>query len=78
MIPDSPSTQVNIVKLSKLIEEKKSRLLASEVNRATRCLDYLKMGGPAFQKSQLGSCMVKNSKQALEHGSSVTDTIATW
>jgi hypothetical protein len=77
-IPDTPSTQVNIIELSKLIEEKKSKLLSSEVNRASRCLDYLKMGGPAFQKSQLGSCVVKNSKQALEHGSSVTDTIATW
>jgi hypothetical protein len=51
MIPDSPTTQVNIVELAKLIEEKKSKLLSSEINRASRCLDYLKMGGPAFQKS---------------------------
>jgi hypothetical protein len=78
MIPDFPSTQVNIVELAKLVEEKKPKLLSSEINRATRCLDYLKTGGPAFQRSQLGSCVVKNSKQALEHGSSVTDTIATW
>jgi hypothetical protein len=78
MIPDFPSTQVNIVELAKLVEENKPKLLSSEINRAARCLDYLKTGGPAFQRSQLGSCVVKNSKQALEHGSSVTDTIATW
>jgi hypothetical protein len=36
------------------------------------------MGGPAFQITPLGSCHVKNSKTAIQHGEEVTDTIAAW
>jgi hypothetical protein len=52
--------------------------LDSEKQRATKCIDYLTNGAPAFQKTSLGPCAVKNSKAAFIHGSEVTDSIATW
>jgi hypothetical protein len=61
-----------------IIAEKSQFLLKSEKNRAERCIDYLRNGGPSFQIQKLGSCCVKNSKQATEYGAAVTDTIASW
>jgi hypothetical protein len=52
--------------------------LKSEQKRAEKCINYLVMGGPVFQITPLGSCHVKNSKAAIQHGEEVTDTIAAW
>ena len=77
-IPDLPETSINISALERLIDECKHKLLRAEISRAYKCVEYLRNGGPAFQVKHLPSCKTKNSKQALIHGSSVTDTIASW
>jgi hypothetical protein len=52
-IPATPTTQINVNELLRLVEENKDKLLVSEIKRAERCIQYLKTGGPAFQKTQL-------------------------
>jgi hypothetical protein len=77
-IPATPDIRINIPALKSIFKECKAYLLKSERARAKKCIDYLENGGPAFQISPLGSCHVKNSKAALQHGEEVTDTIASW
>jgi hypothetical protein len=77
-LPTEPETRIDRGKLRSIIEEKSQFLLKSERTRAEKCMDYLCNGGPSFQLEQLGSCCVKNSKQATDHGVTVTDTIASW
>ncbi len=77
-LPTKPETRVDHGKLMSILAEKSQFLLKSEKNRAERCIDYLCNGGPSFQMQKLGSCCVKNSKQATQHGAAVTDTIASW
>jgi hypothetical protein len=74
----TPETRIDIKALKEVFEDRKIFLLKSEQNRAVKCIDYLEMGGPAFQITPLGSCHVKNSKAAIQHGEEVTDTIAAW
>jgi hypothetical protein len=68
-IPSEPETKINTSKLKKLVEENSSKLLKSELNRAKRCIEYLEIGGPAFQKNPIGPCVVKiqKSRWNLEH-----------
>lgn len=77
-IPATPETRINIPALKLVFEERKPYVLKSERARAKKCIDYLENRGPSFQVSPLGSCHVKNSKAALQHGEEVTDTIASW
>jgi hypothetical protein len=77
-LPTKPETRVDHVKLRSVVKEKIPLLLKSEITRAEKCLEYLQDGGPSFQMEKLGACCVKNSKQAIEHGAAVTDTIASW
>ncbi len=77
-LPSRPETRDDHVKLRAIIEEKNPLLLKSEITRAEKCLGYLQNGGPSFQLEKLGACCVKNSKQAIENGAAVTDTIASW
>jgi hypothetical protein len=77
-IPSRPETKIITANLRKVILEKSRKLLKSELDRAMRCLEYLEIGGPAFQKEPIGPCIVRNSKKSLELGASVTDTIASW
>jgi hypothetical protein len=77
-IPATPETRINIPALKSVYEEHRKYLLKSEQKRAEKCIDYLEKGGPTFQITPLGSCHVKNSKAALQHGEEVTDTIAAW
>jgi hypothetical protein len=53
-------------------------MLASELKRAEKCIEYLDIGAPSFQMSVLGPCSVKNSTAAFKHGIEVTDSIASW
>jgi hypothetical protein len=69
---------INVEKLKEIIQSSSKNLLVSEKQRAAKCIDYLTNGAPAFQKTSLGPCVVKNSKAAFAHGSEVTDSIATW
>jgi hypothetical protein len=77
-IPLNPETKINVTNLEILVEESKHLLLKSELNRAQKCIEYLTLGAPAFQKSHLLGCAVKNSRNAITYGSSVTNTIASW
>jgi hypothetical protein len=77
-IPRKPETRIEVEALKKIIESCSPSLLKSEQKRAAKCIEYLETGGPAFQKGPLGSCHVKNSKAATQHGEEVTDTIAVW
>jgi hypothetical protein len=74
-IPATPETRIDISALKTIYEERRTFLLKSEQKRAEKCIDYLVKGGPAFQITPLGSCHVKNSKAALQHGEEVTDTM---
>ncbi len=78
--PDStqPRNKNRYQALKAILEDRKTSLLKSEQKRAEKCINYLEMGGPAFQIKPLGSCPVKNSKAAIQHGEEVTDTIAAW
>jgi hypothetical protein len=64
--------------LENLIISNSKLLLRSEIKRGFKCIDYLSNGAPAFQSSPLGPCIIKNSQNAIIHGESVTDTIASW
>jgi hypothetical protein len=75
-IPTKPETRIDIEALKAIFEIRSPSLLKSEQKRAKKCIDYLETGGPAFQIKPLGSCHVKNSKAATQHGEEVTDTIA--
>ncbi len=77
-IPPTPETRIDIKALKAVFEDRKTSLLKSEQKRAVKCINYLEMGGPAFQITPLGSCHMKNSKAAIQHGEEVTDTIAAW
>ena len=67
-LPSKPTTKINIVKLEEKIIESKAKLNNSSWNRAQKCLNYLKYGGPSFQSSYLPSCTVRNSTAAFENG----------
>ncbi len=77
-MPDKVVSLINFVKLQEFIKKSSNNLLLSEKQRATKCIDYLEKGAPAFPKTRLGPCVVKNSKAAFVHGLEVTDSIATW
>jgi hypothetical protein len=77
-LPSKPTTKINIVKLEEKIIESKAKLNNSSWNRAQKCLNYLKYGGPSFQSSYLPSCTVRNSTAAFENGKEITDSICTW
>ncbi len=77
-LPPKPETRIDVKALKTIIKSRSPSLLKSEQKRATKCIAYLETGGPAFQKRPLGSCHVKNSNAATQHGEEVTDTIAVW
>jgi hypothetical protein len=58
-IPATPETRIDITALKAIFEDRKKFLLKSEQKRAVKCINYLEMGGPAFQITPLGSCHVK-------------------
>jgi hypothetical protein len=77
-IPTVINSQINIESLKKEIDCSSELLTLAEMSRAKKCISYLSSGAPAFQKSALGPCSVKNSKDAFEFGIQVTDSIASW
>jgi hypothetical protein len=77
-LPKVPLEKIDIDRLEYLVESCKPKLLASEYQRALKCIDYLRIGAPSFQLSNLPACLVKNSSIALNHGPAVTDVLASW
>jgi hypothetical protein len=77
-IPSVVQSQINVESFKKEIECSSNLLTLAELSRAKKCISYLTLGAPAFQKSPLGPCSVKNSKDAIKFGEQVTDSIALW
>ncbi len=77
-IPDKIDSSVDITTLTEVVEGLGNTLTETEISRAKKCISYLKLGAPAFQKKVLGPCSIKNSKAALEFGQDVTDSVASW
>jgi hypothetical protein len=77
-IPPQPETSIDIKALASLVDNNSTLLLSSEIKRAKKCIEYLSNGAPAFQSETLGACFIKNSTNAITHGPSVTNTIASW
>jgi len=77
-LPSSPTTKINVDLFEQKIHDKKNSLSPNVWARAQKSVSYLRYGGPAFQKTYLPACVVKNSKAAHENGAEVTDCIASW
>jgi hypothetical protein len=75
---DKIYSSVDVATLKKEVECLENALTESEISRAMKCISYLTSGAPAFQKTTLGPCWVKNSKAALDFGQDVTGSIASW
>ena len=77
-IPTSVKTSVNVDILEVKIEEKKSKLLTHQYERAKKAVNFLRFGAPAYQINTLPSCFVKNTPSTAEFGSDVADAVASW
>ncbi len=77
-LPKTVCSRINTIELEKVVEGLKDYLTNTEFARAKKSISYLKNGAPAFQKTDLGPCVVKNSRDAITHGVEVTDSIANW
>jgi hypothetical protein len=63
-LPSKIDSSIDTVVFKQEIDLVSDRLTEAELSRATKCLSYLNSGAPAFQRSNLGPCSVKNSKDA--------------
>ncbi len=77
-IPRKPETRVDIEALEKLVLENEDKLLAQEIDRARRAIDYLRNGAPALQLGQLKSCLVPNKLTSTDARAAVLKTIEDW
>jgi hypothetical protein len=77
-LPTVPETSINVEKLSEKVEFLKEKMTCHQYGRCKKAIDYLLNGAPAFQKSALPGCFVKNAPSTLKHGRAITDNIATW
>jgi hypothetical protein len=77
-IPSVLETAINIDLLKRLVEDNKGKLLAQELQRAYRTIDYLENGAPAHQKRILKSCLVGNKIPSGEANVAVMKTVADW
>jgi hypothetical protein len=77
-LPSVPETSIDFVKLSEKVELLKGKMTIHQYGRCKKAIEYLSKGAPAFQKSELPGCFVKNAPSTLKHGRAITDNIATW
>jgi hypothetical protein len=77
-LPTAPETKIDVEKFESKVESHREKLLPSQFERARKAVNFLRYGAPAFQKSFLSGCHVKNSSITHKHGAVVTDNIATW
>jgi hypothetical protein len=77
-LPSVPETSIDIGKLSEKVELLKWKMTTHQYGRCKKAIEYLSKGAPAFQKSELPGCFVKNAHSTLKHGRAITDNIATW
>jgi hypothetical protein len=73
-----PETRINIDELERLVTENEDKLLAQEVARAKRTIDYQRYGAPALQLSQLKSCLVANRLASADASTAVLKTVEDW
>ena len=78
LIKKEVHTPVNVEQLKSIIESNSHMLTRSEIRRSKSLLRDLQEGACAYQKSTLPGLQAKNSNTALEHGTLLTDKIASW
>jgi len=71
-------SKVNIENLKFWISKLESKLTASQKHRANKTVEFFEKGAPAYQKSTLPSCFVKNAGSTKNFGPQVSDNIASW
>ena len=72
------SSNINHTLLKEKLDSNRSSLSTTQYGRGLKAVEYLQIGAPAFQKSSLPSCFMKNDPKTEKNGGLVTDTIATW
>jgi len=77
-LPDKIVPRVNVDKLNELVEQNKNSLTGAQIQRAKTVVDNLVNGAPAFQKSELPACVVKNAENTKKFGREIADSIAHW
>ena len=77
-LPYKASTRVNARNLEKIIVEQSEGLTKTELSRARRVVNDLKLGADACQKKDLPPIQTPNAKTAIEYGELLTDKIAGW
>ena len=70
--------RINVCELEKTIGKCCGALSPSEIIRAERLVESLKVGASSYQKSPLPSCSVSNTPSSFQYGEAVTDAIAYW
>lgn len=78
-IPVKAESNINAVRLGKLLSENSKQLRQCEWLRGGRAVDFLSNGAPSHQKSPaLPPMKCRNEESAYEHGETLSDTIAEW
>jgi hypothetical protein len=77
-LPDRVSSSADPDKLEKRLMDLQDKLLASELSRGLKAVDFLRKGASVHTIKHLGPCQVPNSKVAVKYGEEVTDSIASW
>jgi hypothetical protein len=77
-LPTVPETKIDVEKLESKVESHREKFIPSQFERARKAVNFLRFGAPAFQKSFLSGCYVKNSSITHKYSAVVTDNIATW
>jgi len=72
------SSQISAAALRRLITNNSAKLTGPQVARAYRAATGLEKGMSTHQSSALPPIVVRNSKNTLEYGSMISDTVAHW
>jgi hypothetical protein len=77
-LPSHPSSIINYVRLSAIIQQHRSHLTLDQNIRADRVIQDLKSGSPVPFSSVLPPARINNSASVVVHGEEFTDTLAWW
>jgi hypothetical protein len=77
-LPAKVSSNADPDKLEHKLYKLKGKLLASELKRGLKAVEYLRKGASVHPIRPLGPCFVPNSAVAVKFGEEVTDSIANW
>ena len=77
-LPKKAATKVKILELRKMVFKAGNKMSRCEMKRAKKVIKDLRVGADAYQREVLPPISTCNSKSAFEHGTLLTDTIASW